>query len=100
MDAITLNFHHEDGTEQAVAYLLSDSIYCRLEPLQEAILFYTMPDREKVNADKSVIDVYPSDFYKGIEIYCENTSEFNGNIAEMTAVEFIETLLRGQRTPI
>ncbi|MBO1579981.1 hypothetical protein [Bacillus sp. XF8] len=89
---ITVNFEYRDidGLKQTkyTAYLLTESIYYEING--NVVTFRQIPTRE---LGKSEINVYDSDRYKALEIYCEN---IKGDIEGMLAVEFIEMLLEGQ----
>lgn len=89
---ITITFEYRDIDGLKVtrnkAYLLTESIYYEING--NIVTFRQIPERER---GKSDINVYDSDRYKALEIYCEN---IKGDIEGMLAVEFIEMLLEGQ----
>ncbi|HDX9587939.1 TPA: hypothetical protein ROX98_000860 [Bacillus pseudomycoides] len=89
---ITVNFQYQDidGLKEtkSTAYLLTEAIYYEING--NYITFRQLPVREQGKAE---INVYDSDQYKALELYCE---KITGDISEMTAIQFIEMVLHGQ----
>lgn len=95
MEKVTVNFQFQDvdGLKESnyEAYILSNLIYYEFNG--ENLTFREIPLRER---GKKELTIYDSDSYRAFEVYCGTAIE---NIHEMSAVEFIEAVMEGQRLP-